>query len=197
MDRTVLVDYLISNAISFWEKWSFAHGTEDGVYVYPVVFLFYVDDANKWMSLFLLYSRWYYERKEWRKQIDGSLTFRCSPSTWTAFSLKSTPIVASVLSGNFPKQNRYVRHVLPTLESPITIILNIRRWTCFSTICTAPPSADSTISLLDVCGVSSYEWRDAKSPLMLDTTTLSRVSNTTAIFAFVCAWSDRLSHIRS
>uniref|UniRef100_H2Y0L4 Uncharacterized protein n=1 Tax=Ciona intestinalis TaxID=7719 RepID=H2Y0L4_CIOIN len=38
-------------------------------------------------------------------------------------SRKSTPIVASVFSGNLPVQNRYVRHVLPTSESPITMIL--------------------------------------------------------------------------
>ncbi|KAK3535591.1 hypothetical protein QTP70_017124 [Hemibagrus guttatus] len=35
-------------------------------------------------------------------------------------------MVASVLSGNFPAQKRYVRQVFPTPESPITMILKIR-----------------------------------------------------------------------
>ena len=48
-----------------------------------------------------------------------------SPSISTAFSLKSTPIVASVFSGKLPPVKRNVRQVLPTFESPITIILNI------------------------------------------------------------------------
>ncbi len=48
------------------------------------------------------------------------------------FSLKSTPIVASLLSRNLPPQNRNVRHVLPTLASPITIILKIRLCCCCS-----------------------------------------------------------------
>ena len=44
----------------------------------------------------------------------------------TTFSLKSTPIVASVLPGNLPSQKRKVRHVLPTDESPTTMILKTR-----------------------------------------------------------------------
>ena len=42
------------------------------------------------------------------------------------FSLKSTPIVASVgVVGNLPLQNLYVKQVLPTPESPMTMILNV------------------------------------------------------------------------
>ena len=32
------------------------------------------------------------------------------------------------LEGNFPEQKRYVRHVLPTPESPTTIILKVGRF---------------------------------------------------------------------
>lgn len=49
-----------------------------------------------------------------------------SPSISTVFSRKSTPMVASVLPGKVPPQKRKVRHVLPTLESPITMILKMR-----------------------------------------------------------------------
>lgn len=52
------------------------------------------------------------------------LTFISSPLTLTVLSRKSTPIVASDLSRNFPEQNLYVRQVFPTSESPTTIILN-------------------------------------------------------------------------
>lgn len=55
-------------------------------------------------------------------------TLMVSPSISTAFSLKSTPMVASVLSGKLPPVKRKVRHVLPTLESPMTMILKIRVW---------------------------------------------------------------------
>lgn len=55
-------------------------------------------------------------------------TFIVSPSISTAFSLKSTPMVASVLSGKLPPVKRKVRQVLPTLESPMTMILKMRVW---------------------------------------------------------------------
>ncbi|TNN51726.1 hypothetical protein EYF80_038076 [Liparis tanakae] len=51
-----------------------------------------------------------------------------SPSSSTAFSRKSTPMVASVLSGKLPPVKRKVRQVLPTFESPMTMILKIRVW---------------------------------------------------------------------
>lgn len=57
-----------------------------------------------------------------------ALTLMVSPSISTAFSLKSTPMVASVLSGKLPPVKRKVRHVFPTLESPMTMILKIRVW---------------------------------------------------------------------
>jgi hypothetical protein len=44
-----------------------------------------------------------------------------SSSISNVLSLKSTPIVASVLSGNRPLQKRKLRHVLPTPASPIRI----------------------------------------------------------------------------
>lgn len=53
-------------------------------------------------------------------------TFILSPSISTAFSLKSTPIVASVFAGKEPPVKRNAKHVLPTFESPITMILKIR-----------------------------------------------------------------------
>ena len=40
--------------------------------------------------------------------------------TFKIFSLKSTPIVASVLVGNFPAQARTVKQVFPTFVSPET-----------------------------------------------------------------------------
>lgn len=55
-------------------------------------------------------------------------TLMVSPSISTAFSLKSTPIVASVLSGKVPPVKRNVRQVFPTLESPMTMILKMRVW---------------------------------------------------------------------
>lgn len=55
-------------------------------------------------------------------------TLMVSPSISTAFSLKSTPIVASVLSGKLPPVKRNVRQVFPTLESPMTMILKMRVW---------------------------------------------------------------------
>ena len=60
------------------------------------------------------------------------VTLIISPSISNVFSLKSTPMVASVFSGKLPPQKRNVRHVFPTLESPITMILNILFCTCFS-----------------------------------------------------------------
>lgn len=57
-----------------------------------------------------------------------AFTLMVSPSIPTAFSLKSTPMVASVLSGKLPPVKRKVRQVLPTLESPMTMILKIRVW---------------------------------------------------------------------
>lgn len=59
-------------------------------------------------------------------------TFMFSPSISTAFSLKSTPMVASVLQGKDPPVKRKVKHVLPTFESPMTMILKIRVWTLWS-----------------------------------------------------------------
>ena len=47
-----------------------------------------------------------------------TLTLIHSPCTFIIFSLKSTPIVTSALSGNFPSAARKVRHVLPTPLSP-------------------------------------------------------------------------------
>lgn len=78
-------------------------------------------------------------RKKRRQRRRGSTTYQqpcpsvaptlmVSPSSSTAFSLKSTPMVASVLSGKLPPVKRKVRHVLPTLESPMTMILKIRVW---------------------------------------------------------------------
>ena len=57
-----------------------------------------------------------------------AFTFMVSPSISTTFSLKSTPMVASVLSGKLPPVKRKVRQVFPTLESPMTMILKIRVW---------------------------------------------------------------------
>lgn len=59
-------------------------------------------------------------------------TFIFSPSISTAFSLKSTPIVASVLQGKAPPVKRKVKQVLPTFESPMTMILKIRVRTLWS-----------------------------------------------------------------
>ena len=42
------------------------------------------------------------------------------------FSLKSSPIVASVFIGNLPAQNLKERQVFPTPDSPKTIILKLR-----------------------------------------------------------------------
>lgn len=56
------------------------------------------------------------------------VTLIVSPSISTTFSLKSTPMVASVLSGKLPPVKRKVRQVFPTLESPMTMILKIRVW---------------------------------------------------------------------
>lgn len=59
-------------------------------------------------------------------------TFIFSPSISTAFSLKSTPMVASVLQGKAPPVKRKVKQVLPTFESPMTMILKIRVCTLWS-----------------------------------------------------------------
>ena len=47
-----------------------------------------------------------------------TLTLIDFPCTFIIFSLTSTPIVNSVLSGNFPSAARKVRHVLPTSQPP-------------------------------------------------------------------------------
>ncbi|TNN41886.1 hypothetical protein EYF80_047953 [Liparis tanakae] len=55
-----------------------------------------------------------------------SHTLMLSPSSSSVRSRKSTPIVASGFFRKVPPQNRYVRHVFPTFESPMTMILNTR-----------------------------------------------------------------------
>lgn len=69
-------------------------------------------------------------RKHYHSTSSPSVVFTLmvSPSISTAFSLKSTPMVASVLSGKLPPVKRKVRQVFPTLESPMTMILKIRVW---------------------------------------------------------------------
>ena len=73
-----------------------------------------------------------------------TITFISSPPSLIVFSRKSTPIVASHFSGNFPPQKRNVRHVLPTFESPMTIILKTRFWPGWS--CTTLADSSSWVS---------------------------------------------------
>lgn len=54
------------------------------------------------------------------------LTLILSPSSSSVLSLKSTPIVASGFLRKVPPQNLQVKHVFPTFESPMTIILKIK-----------------------------------------------------------------------
>ena len=60
----------------------------------------------------------------------NNFTCTVSPPMSTFFSRKSTPIVASDFSGNFPSQNRKDKQVFPTLESPMIMILKILCFLC-------------------------------------------------------------------
>ena len=85
-------------------------------------------------------------------------TLTVSRSTWMVFSLKSTPIVASVFSGKCPPQKRNVRQVLPTLESPITMILKILLFSSLSM--TAFWVSVSSSLLIFLANVGLQIWRE-------------------------------------